>query len=91
MSIQILKQLLARGRNGMELLQILEAITPKTEPQMPIIEPFVDVMELGWWDQELTLPNAMAKSKNVGASMRQTMLPMKCSGTLANLPLLKII
>lgn len=49
MSIQILKQLLARGRNGMELLQILEAITPKTEPQMPIIEPFVDVMELGWW------------------------------------------
>ena len=30
-----------------ELLQILEAITPKTEPQMPIIEPFVDVMELG--------------------------------------------
>ena len=47
MSIQILKQLLARGRNGLELIQILEAIAPKTEPQMPIIEPFVDTMELG--------------------------------------------
>ena len=90
MSIQILKQLLARGRNGLELIQILEAIAPKTEPQMPIIEPFVDTMELGWWELELTLLNAMAKHKNVGASMRQMMLPTICSGTLANLPLLKI-
>jgi hypothetical protein len=47
MSIQIMKSLLSQGKTGDEILTILNAITPNEEPKLPVIEPFVDVVELG--------------------------------------------